>query len=56
MDKRDLYKTAKLAYNDECVRVQHVGDGHYKVTTLMGSVMWMPAEENGIVYLTGFVL
>lgn len=55
-DKRDMYKTARINGTDECVSVQHLGDNDYKVTFQSGSVAYMPAEENGTVYLTQFVL
>jgi hypothetical protein len=58
MDKRDFFKTAVLnGYNgfvDEYVGVEHIGDNHYKVKFQSGSVAFMPAEENGVVYLTRF--
>jgi hypothetical protein len=56
MSKNDLYKTAIFAATGEVVGVKHIGDGHYKVTFQSGSTAFMPAEENGMVYLTGFVL
>jgi hypothetical protein len=60
MDKRDLFKTARLnSYNgfvDEYVGVEHIGDDHYKVKFQSGSVAFMPAEENGVVYLSRFCL
>ncbi len=60
MDKRDFFKTAVLnGYNgfvDEHVGVEHIGDDRYKVKFQSGSVAFMPAEENGAVYLTRFCL
>jgi hypothetical protein len=55
-NKNDFYKTAIFVATGEVVGVQHIGDGHYKVTFQSGSTAFMPAEENGVVYLTSFAL
>jgi len=56
MDKRDAYKTAWVNGYEEFAAVEHMGDDEYKVTFQSGSVAYMPAEQNGTVYLTDFVL
>lgn len=56
LSKANLYKTARVSATGEFVTVKHIGDGHFKVTFQSGSTAFMPAVENGFVYLDSFVL